>query len=76
LTVYEKATSQTVWKIAGRFLDPGFGDTTAVINIVDPEKIRMFIQRVLYPMRATSLSSLPKAGESLIVLWMQLAPVG
>jgi hypothetical protein len=46
LTVYEKATSQTVWKIAGRFLDPGFGDTTAVIKIVDPEKMRMFIQRV------------------------------
>jgi hypothetical protein len=76
LTVYEKATSQTVWKIAGRFLDPGFGDTTAVIKIVDPEKMRMFIQRVLYPMRATSQCSPPKASESLIVLWMQLAPVG
>jgi hypothetical protein len=46
LTVYEKATSQTVWKIAGRFLDPGFGNTTAVIKIVDPEKMRMFVQRV------------------------------
>jgi hypothetical protein len=76
LTVYEKATSQTFWKIAGRFLDPGFGDTTALIKIVDPEKMRMFIQRVLHPMRATSQSSPPKAGESLIVLWMQLAPVG
>jgi hypothetical protein len=46
LTVYEKATSQTVWKTAGKVLASGFGDTTAVIEIVDPEEMRMFIQRV------------------------------
>jgi hypothetical protein len=46
LTVYEKATSEAVWKIVGRFLAPGFCDTTAVIKIVDPEKMRMFIHRV------------------------------
>jgi hypothetical protein len=46
LTVYEKATSETVWKIAGRFLGPDFGDTTVVIKLVDPEKMRMSIQMV------------------------------
>jgi hypothetical protein len=46
LAVYEKATSEAVWKIAGRLLDPVFGDTTAGIKIVDPEKMRMFTQRV------------------------------
>jgi hypothetical protein len=46
LAVYEKATSETVWKTAGKVLASGFGDTTAVIKIVDPEKMRMFIQRV------------------------------
>jgi hypothetical protein len=46
LEVSEKATSEAVWKIAGKLLDHGFGDTTAGIKIVDPEKMRMFIQRV------------------------------
>jgi hypothetical protein len=46
LTVYEKATSGIVWKTAGKFLAPSFGDTTAVIKIADPEKMRMFIHRV------------------------------
>ena len=46
MTVYEKATSETVWKTAGRFLAPGFGDTPAVIKIVDPKKMRMFIHRI------------------------------
>jgi len=46
LTVHEKATSEAVWKTAGKVLAPSFGDTTAVIKIVDPEKMRIFIQRV------------------------------
>jgi hypothetical protein len=46
LTVHEKAPSEVVWKTAGKVLAPSFGDTTAVIKIVDPEKMRMFIQRV------------------------------
>jgi hypothetical protein len=46
LTVHEKAPSEVVWKTAGKVLAPSFGDTTAVIKIADPEKMRMFIQRV------------------------------
>jgi hypothetical protein len=52
LAVSEKATSEAVWKIAGRLLDPGFGDTTAGMKIVDPEEMRMFIQRVPTSKRA------------------------
>jgi hypothetical protein len=74
--VSDKVFSETVWKIAGRLLDPGFGYTTAVIKIVDPEKMRTFIKGLIQLMWATSQSSLSKAGESLIRLWMQLASVG
>jgi hypothetical protein len=57
LTVHEKAPSQTVWKTAGKDLAPSFGDTIAVIKIVDPEKMRMFIQRV-----PTSNVGIPRKG--------------
>jgi hypothetical protein len=47
---------ETVWKIAGRLLDFGFGDSAALIKIVDPEKIIIFIQRV----PTSNAANLPK----------------
>jgi hypothetical protein len=43
LPLFTDLPRETVWKIAGKLLDPSFGDTTAGIKIVDPEKMRMFI---------------------------------
>ncbi len=57
MTVHEKAPSEAVWKTAGKVLAPSFGDTTAVIKIVDPEKMRMFIHRV-----PTSNAGIPRKG--------------
>jgi hypothetical protein len=57
LTVHEKAPSEAIWKTAREVLAPSFGDTTAVIKIVDPEKMRMFIHRV-----PTSNAGIPPKG--------------
>jgi hypothetical protein len=46
LPLFTGLPRETVWKIAGRLLDFGFGDSAALIKIVDPEKMRIFIQRV------------------------------
>jgi hypothetical protein len=60
LTVHEKAPSEAIWKTAREVLAPSFGDTTAVIKIVDPEKMRMFIHRV-----PTSNAGIPPKGVDL-----------
>jgi hypothetical protein len=46
LPLFTGLPRETVWKIAARLLDFGFGDSAALIKIVDPEKMRIFIQRV------------------------------
>jgi hypothetical protein len=77
LPLFTGLPRETVWKIAGKVLDFGFGDSAAVIKIVDPEKMRIFIQRVPIFIAGKPLKGvLSKAGESLIMVWIQPASVG
>jgi hypothetical protein len=77
LPLFTGLPRETVWKIAGKVLDCGFGDSAALIKIVDPEKMRIFIQRVPIFIAGKPLKGvLSKAGESLIMVWIQPASVG